>query len=65
MFRRSRASKAKVNGPIRPKIELVRDFIAVLVTCKYGEDPITNKVAMLRTMSNMVFFGTQWQVTPQ
>ena len=49
MFHHSRASNSEVNGPIWPEIELVRDFMAVLVTCKYDEDPIRNEVAILRT----------------
>ena len=63
MFCRSRASNFEVNSPIWPEIELVQDFIAVLVTQKYDEDPIKNKVGILRTRSNMVFFGTKGQVT--
>ena len=39
--------------------------MAVLVTCKYDEDPIKNEVAILRTRSNMGFFGTKWQVLPK
>ena len=34
-FRRSRAANSVVSGPIWPKFELVRDFMHVLVTCKY------------------------------
>ena len=34
-FRRSRAANSIVSGPIWPKFELVRDFMHVLVTCKY------------------------------
>ena len=40
--RRSRAANSAVIGPIWPNFELVRDVIDVLVTCKYGEDPIKN-----------------------
>ena len=29
-----------MNSPIRPKIELAEDFMAVLITCKSDEDPI-------------------------
>ena len=34
-FRRSSAANALVSGPIWPKFEFVRDFMHVLVTCKY------------------------------
>ena len=49
IFRRSRANKSKVNSPIWPKIELVRDFIDVLVTCKFDEAPIKNEVVIDQT----------------
>ena len=34
-FRRSRAANSVVCGPNWPKFEFVRDFMHVLVTCKY------------------------------
>ena len=37
-FKRSRAANSVVSGPIWPKSELVRDFMHVLVTCKYKKD---------------------------
>ena len=40
IFRRSRAADSVVSGPIWPKFELVRDFMHVLVTCKYKKDRI-------------------------
>ena len=36
----SRANNSKVNNPIRPKFELVRAFMSVLITCKFDKDPI-------------------------
>ena len=39
----SRAANSAVLGPISPNYELVRDVMAVLVTCKYEEDLIKNK----------------------
>ena len=39
-FRRSRTANSVVSGPIWPKFELVRDFMHVLVTCKYEKDRI-------------------------
>ena len=39
-FRRSRAANSVVSDPMSPKFELVRDFIHVLVTCKYKKDRI-------------------------
>ena len=41
-FRRSRAANFVVSGPIWPKFELVRDFMHVLVICKYKKDRIKN-----------------------
>ena len=43
---------------------LIPDVMAVLVTSKNDEDPIENEDAILRTRSNMGFFGTKGQVTP-
>ena len=42
IFRRSRAVNSIVSGPIWSKFELVRDFMHVLVTCKYKKDRIKN-----------------------
>ena len=36
---RSRASNSKANSPIWPNVELIRDFMTVLVTCKFKENP--------------------------
>ena len=35
-----RAANSVVGGPIWPKFELVRDFMNVLVICKYKKDRI-------------------------
>ena len=40
IFRLSRAANSVFIGPIWPKFELVRDFMHVLVTCKYKKDKI-------------------------
>ena len=48
-FRRSRGANSAVLGPIRPKFELVRDIMVVLVTCKYEEDLIKNEDARVLT----------------
>ena len=48
-FRHSRASNSEMNSLILMEFELVRDFVAVLVTCKFDEAPIKSKVAILRT----------------
>ena len=51
LFWHSRASNSKVNSVIWPEFELIRDFIlAVLVTCKFDEDPIKSEVAILQTV---------------
>ena len=39
-FRCSRAANPIVSSPIWPKFELVRDFMHVLVTCKYKKDRV-------------------------
>ena len=48
-FRRSRAANSVVSGPIWPKFELIRDFMHVLVNCKYKKDRIKNKQEKVET----------------
>ena len=45
-FRRSRACNSEANSPIWPKITLVRDFMPILVTCKF-EELIKNEGAIM------------------
>ena len=52
-----------MNSSIRPEFEFVGEFMPVQIICISDKDRIKN--AMLRTRSNMVFFGTQGQVTPK
>ena len=58
-------SNSKVNIPIWPKFEFVRDFVPVQVICRSHKAQIKTKKTMLRKSSNMVFFGTKGQVTPK
>ena len=48
-FRRSKVANSAVSGPIWPKFELVRDFMHVLVTCKYKKDRIKNNREKVET----------------
>ena len=48
-FHHSRASDSEVSSLIPPEIKLVRDFMPVLVTSKFDEDPIKMKSASLET----------------
>ena len=38
-----------VSGPIWPKLELVPDFMPVLITCKYKKDRIKNNQEKVET----------------
>ena len=49
-FRLSRAANSVVSGPIWPKFELVRDFMHVLVTCKYKKDRIKSNREKVETL---------------
>ena len=40
---------SEVTHPIRPEFELIRDFMPVLVTSKFDEDPVKNERASLET----------------
>ena len=45
----TRAYNSEVTDSILPEFELVWDFMAVLVTSKFDEDPIKNELASLET----------------
>ena len=49
LFRRSRAANSIVRGPIWLKFQLIRDFIRVLVTCKYKKNRIENNREKVET----------------
>ena len=49
---RSRADNSEVNGRMWPAFELIRDFMAVLVTCNF-----------VAIQSNRSMWSTYWQAT--
>ena len=55
-FQHSRASNTKVNSLTWPKLQLIREFMAVLATCKFNEDPIKIEGTIDQTRSNMGIF---------
>ena len=54
-FCHSVASNSKVNSPIWPKIELIRDFMPVLVSCKFDEDQIKTEGISMETSFSAKF----------
>ena len=64
-YRRSRAANYAVHGRIWPNLELIRDFIVVLVTFKNEEDLINNEDARVFTILNIEFSDAQGQITPE
>ena len=70
-FWRSRACNSKVTDSIRPEFELCLDYMSVLVTSKFDEDPIKNERASLETpFSHYKFMGiffknAQGHLTPK
>ena len=62
IFSRSRAANSIVSGPIWPKFELVRDFMHVLVTCKYKKYRIKNNREKVET-SFSPFLLSQWRLS--
>ena len=48
-FRRSRAAYSAVGGPIRPKFELVRALMHVIVTCKFEKERVKNSREKVET----------------
>ena len=66
LFRRSRAANSVASGLIWPKFELVRDFMHVLVTCKYKKDRIKttekrwrNRFPLYKSMGTFCCHGYQ------
>ena len=49
-FRRSRAPNSAVCGPIRPKFELVRALMPVIIACKYEKDRMKNSQEKVETV---------------
>ena len=57
-LRHSGASNSKVNSPIWPEFELIRDYMTVLVTCKFEDDSIKSEGAILwTTFSPLQVYG--------
>ena len=68
-FRHSRASNSKMSGLIRPKIELDRAFMPVLVTSNFDDDSIKNERVTMETpfshyKSKGNVLDAQGQLTP-
>ena len=61
--RRSRAANSAVHGPIWSNFKLVQDFMVVLLTCKYEEDPIKNRGARVFTTLYITFSDVEGQIT--
>ena len=62
-FRHSRAANSPDPGPMLPNFELIKDFIAVLATCKNEDDPIKNEDARVLTTLYIDFSDSQGQLT--
>ena len=63
-FERSRAANSAVRGRIVPNLNLIRDIIVILITCKNEEDPIKNEGTRVRTRLYAVYFSdAQGQLT--
>ena len=61
-FRHSRTSNFEMNSPIWSKFELVRDFMPVLVACKFDQDPTKSDAPILQTaVSHFKFCGIFFQ----
>ena len=63
LFQQSRGCNS--NDPIWPVFILVRDFIHVLLICKFQEHLIKTEWLILMTKSNRCFFRNQGDVTPR
>ena len=61
--RHSRTANSAVHGRIWSNIELVQDFMVVLVTCKNEEDPTKNEGTRVFTTLYINFSDAQGQIT--
>ena len=60
-FQHSRASNSNVNSLMWLKVELIQDFMAVLVTCKIDKDWIKDEVAIVwTTLSPLQDYGKKF-----
>ena len=46
---RSRADNLAINSTVWSEIDLARELIVFLITCKFEENPIKNETAIFRT----------------
>ena len=60
-FRHSRADNSAVGGRMRPKFKLVRDFMYVLVTCRFQKDRIKNNREKVETPFSPII--TLWELS--
>ena len=51
----SKASNSHMNNPICPNFILVRDFMIVLVICKFDEQPLQNEIAIVHTTFSLLY----------
>ena len=63
-FRCSRAANSVVRSWVWRELQLIQAFMAILVTCKKGEDPIKNEGARVTTSLFVDFSDVQGQITP-
>lgn len=70
-FQVHKGSSLEVKSQIWRELKLVRDFIPVLINCRFDENPINNEGAfvcahnILHYMYMGIIFNTQGQVTPK
>ena len=60
-FRQSRVSNSKVHSLIKPNFELHRNFMPILIMCKFRKDA---KYMYAKEKVNKGTFGTRGHVTP-
>ena len=61
--RRSRATYPAVGGPIRPKFELVRTLMHVIVTCKYEKERMKNSREKVDTVFSFITLSVTVETT--
>ena len=62
LLQQSRECNSKINDPIWPDFDFIRDFMDAHLICKFQDDLIKTELVMM-TNSNRGFFSNQGEVT--
>ena len=53
-FRHSKAGNSEANERMLPEFELIREFTPDLITCKFDDDPLKDKIRYCATILSLL-----------